>query len=905
MGMDGGSVPLKVADRSYDVFLSYHRENVAIARPLRDALCGEGLEVFFDEREIEDFRSITERLAEGLSRSKALLAVYSTTYPTRRACQFELTAAFLAAQRVGAARARVLVVNPEEGVEHIEPGELRDALFRRLRATDPPQVVAAVAASVTRHVAGLEGVLGDFRPLAGVAWHGRHPVSSPWFVGRIPAMWELHSKLHAGELRAMTGVPGPAAVQLRGLGGIGKTMLAEEYALRFAPAYPGGVFWLTAPGGSAAAHFASANVRSAERARQVRSLAADVGVPVEGLTDPADVEAALQRELERRSEAHLWVVDDLPDGLDADELRGWFAPHRLGKTLLTTRSRRYGALAAIVEPGLLTPRDAGELLARHRPPLGKAGEAELERLAEDLGFHALALEVAGAALSAAAGPAPYTDFRAALAEPVEDELEFAAELADALPSGHRPSIAATLLSSVADLGEEAIDLLRLASLLANTPIPASLVDSVFADVDALEQREARHRGMRARRETERASLVDQSGEELTIHPLVSRTMRFADRETPARPERLRCSTVNLLVEQLRTQLAAGPSGDVELLMPHARQLSVTGGLAELELRTQVASYDYQRGAFVSARELQEQVLDGRWALVGEGHPDTLAAMNNLAGTLGALGELERARELEQQVLDGLRELLGEGHPDTLWAMGNLAPTLRALGELDQARELEQQVLDRRRALLGDEHPSTLIAMNNLAETLRAQGELAAARELGHRVLDGHRELLGEGHPDTLAAMGNLAGTLGALGELERARELEQQVLDGRRTLLGEGHPDTLAAMGGLAWTLGALGELERARELQEHVLDGLGELLGEGHPDTLAAMYNLAGTLGGLGELDQARELEQQVLDGLRELLGEAHPDTLTAMGNLAGTLGALGELDQARELEQRVAELG
>ena len=35
-------------------------------------------------------------------------------------------------------------------------------------------------------------------------------------------------------------------VQVQGMGGIGKTLLADEYALRFSAAYPGGIFWLSA-----------------------------------------------------------------------------------------------------------------------------------------------------------------------------------------------------------------------------------------------------------------------------------------------------------------------------------------------------------------------------------------------------------------------------------------------------------------------------------------------------------------------------------------------------------------------------------------------------------------------------------------------------------------------------------
>jgi predicted RNA binding protein with dsRBD fold (UPF0201 family) len=775
----GGSVWVGMAER-YDVFVSYHRANAGIARRLRDALLEESLEVFFDEGAIDDFQGITSRLHAGLACCKVLLAVYSETYPTRRACQFELTAAFLAAQRADDPRARVLVVNPEDGIGHIEPGELRDALFCQLRATDPPEAFAEVAGSVARHTEGLEGALGDIRPLAGVPWHGRRPVGSPRFVGRIPAMWELHSQLHAGELRPMTGVAGPAVVQLRGMGGIGKTMLAEEYALRFASAFPGGVFWLTAPGGSAEADSASRAGRDAERARQVRALAVAVGTPVEGLIDPADVEAALGQELERHGEPHLWVVDDVPDGLEPDELRAWFAPHRLGKTLLTTRSRRYGALAAVVEPGVLSPQEAADLLARHGPPVGDNEAQAATRLAEDLGFHALALEVAGAALAVTAGSAPYADFRAALAEPGDDELEFAAELADVLPTGHEPSIANTLLSSVASLGEEATDLLRLASLLANTPIPTTLIDSVFAETDALDQHQARHRGIRARREVVRTSLSDQpaASEALGVHPLVVRTVRFADRNEPQRREQLRHATIGVLSEQLELEIPAGFSTQLELLIPHARQLAAgPTELPEFALLAHVADYDYQRGVFPSACELQEQVLAGRREVLGERHPDTLRAMGNLAETLRGQGELDAARELQEQVLAGRREVLDERHPDTLTAMGNLAETLRGQGDLDAARELQDQVLAGLREVLDERHPDTLRAMDNLAETLRGQGELDVPRELQEQVLAGLREVLGERHPDTLTAMNNLAETLWGQGELDAARELEQQLAE--------------------------------------------------------------------------------------------------------------------------------
>src|SRR6478609_8104658 len=97
----------------YDVFMSYAHADGAAVRILVTALEAQGLRVWFDSDEIRDFAGINKAIAEGLANSKVLVAFYSKIYPTRRPCQWELTAAFLAGQREGDPRRRVFIVNPE------------------------------------------------------------------------------------------------------------------------------------------------------------------------------------------------------------------------------------------------------------------------------------------------------------------------------------------------------------------------------------------------------------------------------------------------------------------------------------------------------------------------------------------------------------------------------------------------------------------------------------------------------------------------------------------------------------------------------------------------------------------------------------------------------------------------
>lgn len=152
-----------MAVAEYDVFLSHAWADGERPAQIADALRAAGLRVWFDAEEIDDFESITARVVQGVAQSKALVAWYSKTYPLRRACQWELTAAFLAAQRDGDPRRRVLVVNPEKGADHIHPVHLRDEKF--LRAPDNNGQMQKLVQSIVQQVAILDCLLADIHPL--------------------------------------------------------------------------------------------------------------------------------------------------------------------------------------------------------------------------------------------------------------------------------------------------------------------------------------------------------------------------------------------------------------------------------------------------------------------------------------------------------------------------------------------------------------------------------------------------------------------------------------------------------------------------------------------------------------------------------------------------------------------
>jgi hypothetical protein len=63
-------------------------------------------------------------------------------------------------------------------------------------------------------------------------------------------------------------------------------------------------------------------------------------------------------------------------------------------------------------------------------------------------------------------------------------------------------------------------------------------------------------------------------------------------------------------------------------------------------------------------------------------------MTKLARTLYAEGDLDGARALQERALDVRRQVLGDDHPHTLTAMNDLGVTLHAQGNLGGARDLQ-------------------------------------------------------------------------------------------------------------------------------------------------------------------------------------------------------------------------
>ena len=440
---------------------------------------------------------------------------------------------------------------------------------------------------------------------------------------------------------------------------------------------------------------------------------------MEGLT-PDQVESAFWRKIEADEKPCLWIVDDLPSGLATEEIQTrWNAQWSRASTLITTRSFEY-AFGRPLDLDVLTESESLQLLTARRSPQGSAEEEAAKRIAAELGHHPLAIEVAGSFL--AKGTQTFQQYLEELGNPDQDAVEFGATLRESLPTGHERSISGTLMKSIRLLGEEGLDFLRLASVLAVDAIPVRLVAAVFERLEAQAPNDGRVLG--ALDQADSLGLCTMVGDDARrVHALVSRTIRYRT-VNDGRVEAVRVAAVWALSAALEVVGDIRRHGEVAREVVHARHLlsERIGSVEDADLALWVGRQDYERGDYSGAQRLWERVLEVRQQSVGAEHPDTLASVNNLASLYASQGRYGEAEPLYVRRAGGARAGAGgraSGHAD---ARSTTSPDSTKSGAVWGSRAAVcPRAGGAAERVLGAEHPDTLVGQTTSPDSTQVRG----------------------------------------------------------------------------------------------------------------------------------------------------------------------------------------
>jgi tetratricopeptide (TPR) repeat protein len=610
-------------------------------------------------------------------------------------------------------------------------------------------------------------------------------VSPSHASGSVPSVWgnvpqrnknftgrdDILGVLREGLTNSVTAVL-PHALQ--GMGGVGKTAVAVEYAHRYRSEYEL-VWWIPAD--------QTALVQSS-----LAQLAGRIGLSAATASGIEGAATATLDALRRGEPFKRWLL--IFDNADQpEELNAIIPRDGPGDVLITSRNHRWQSVVETVSVDVFERAESIEFLGKRVP--GGLSEADANALATELGDLPLALEQAGA-LQAETGMS------------VEEYLRLLRDQVAALlsegksPDYPLPMTAAWKLSVSTLLRQQpdAVMLLRCCAFFGPDPIPRDLLPRGAQALNSpLGQLLANPIALaRAIRELGRFALVKIDNRAIVIHRLIQALLR----------EDLSQKDQASYRDQAHLVLAMGAPKDPDdnQLWPRYAELvaHASGTSTKLEesedpyvrqFALDIVRYLYNSGDRDAARSMVERFIKQWGSNTDPRDRLLLLARQHLGNVLRGLGQYAAAFAVDEETLAAARDTLGERDQLTLVQTRSFGADLRAKGDFAQALVVDTESLELHKEVLGDTHPQTLLMSNNLAVDYGLNSRYPEARDL-YKQIHQLREVSADVPAHVLLpTWGGLARALRLCGNYGEARDVGQDAYEFGVAELGAENPRTL------------------------------------------------------------------------------------------------------------------